>query len=343
VDRVETGARVALAVDQVSFGCVAPAARSDVAALESAGARSLWVGGHIASRNPSPEALSWLARLCEQVDDRTLVGTAVLLLPLYPPAIVAKMIADLDNVTGGRIALGVGVGGEYPGEFEAAQVPLAERGKRMDEAIALLRRFWTGEEISWDGPLFAMNSVRIHPAPAQPGGPPIVVAGRQPVAMRRAARLADGWMPYLFSARRYAESVATVRAEAEAIGRSLDGFGWLAYLPVSMDDDANLARRRAAEFLGGTYKQDFDAMLDRVAVTGTPDDVARKLQEFVDAGARHLILLPAVRENGTRMLTRILTEIAPAVGQGTAGQASKPSRQGPAMWPPSTTSDDPVQ
>ncbi|HEX4432040.1 MAG TPA: LLM class flavin-dependent oxidoreductase [Frankiaceae bacterium] len=313
MNRVEVGARAVLAADQLSFGCVAPATQADVATLQDAGARSLWVGGHVASRNPSPEALSWLARLCEQVDDTTLIGTAVLLLPLYPPAIVAKMIADLDNVTGGRLALGVGVGGEYPGEFEAAQVPLEGRGKRMDEAIALMRRLWTGEEISWDGPLFAMNQVRIHPAPAQPGGPPIIVAGRQGVAMRRAARLADGWMPYLFSARRYAESVAAVRAEAAACGRSLDGFAWLAYLPVSVDDDAALARQRAADFLGGTYKQDFDAMLDRVAVTGTPEEVVRKLQEFVDAGARHLILLPAVRENGTAMLTRILTEIAPQV------------------------------
>jgi alkanesulfonate monooxygenase SsuD/methylene tetrahydromethanopterin reductase-like flavin-dependent oxidoreductase (luciferase family) len=324
VHRVETGARAALAANQLSFGCVAPATRSNVAALQDAGARSLWVGGHVASRNPSPEALSWLARLCEQVDDETLIGTAVLLLPLYPPAIVAKMIADLDNVTGGRIALGVGVGGEYPAEFEASQVPLAGRGRRLDEAIALLRRLWTGEEISWDGPLFAMNQVRIHPAPAQQGGPPIVVAGRQRVAMRRAARLADGWMPYLFSARRYAESVATVREEAQACGRSLDGFAWLAYLPVSVDDDGALARQRAADFLGGTYRQDFDAMLDRVAVTGTPDGVVRKLQEFVDAGARHLILLPAVRENGMQMLTRVLTEIAPQVSLGSAPTPAKP-------------------
>jgi alkanesulfonate monooxygenase SsuD/methylene tetrahydromethanopterin reductase-like flavin-dependent oxidoreductase (luciferase family) len=302
-----------LAAGAVSFGCVAPAARAEVEQLQAAGARSLWVGGHIASRNPSPEALSWLARLCEQADSTTLIGTAVLLLPLYPPAIVAKTIADLDNVTRGRIALGVGVGGEYPAEFAATQVPLAGRGQRMEEAISLMRRLWTGEQISWDGPLFPMDDVRIHPAPAQEGGPPILVAGRKPVAMRRAARLADGWMPYLFSAHRYAESVAAVQAEATAIGRSLDGFAWLAYIPVSVDDDRAVARERAAGFLGGTYKQDFDAMLDRVAVTGTPDEVAGKLQEFVDAGARHLILLPTMREGGTQMLTRILTEIAPRV------------------------------
>lgn len=281
--------------------------------MQDAGATSLWVGGHVASPNPSPEALSWLARLTEQVNDEVLIGTAVLLLPLYQPAIVAKTVADLDNVCGGRIALGVGVGGEYPGEFEACQVPLAGRGKRMDEAIGLMRELWSAEPITWKGPLFAMKSVRIHPAPVQPGGPPIIVAGRQAVAMRRAARIGDGWMPYLFSPRRYAESVATVRAEAEANGRSLDDFAWLAYLPISVDDDGTLARRRAADFLGGTYRQDFDAMLDRVAVAGTPADVTRRLQEFIDAGARHLILLPAVRENGIPMLERILTEIAPSL------------------------------
>ncbi len=314
--RDDAHACAVLAAGRLSFGCVAAAARSDVEQLQGAGARSLWVGGHIASRNPSPEALSWLARLSEQVDTATLIGTAVLLLPLYPPAIVAKAIADLDNVTGGRVALGVGAGGEYPAEFAATQVPLAGRGARMDEAIGLLRRLWTGQEVSWDGPLFAMNGVRIHPAPAQQGGPPILVAGRRAVAMRRAARLGDGWMPYLFSARRYAESVATIRAEAQACGRSLDGFAWLAYVPISVDDDRAVARARAAAFLGGTYRQDFDAMIDRVAVTGTPDEVAGKLQEFVDAGARHLILLPAVRQNGTAMLTRILAEIAPRVTAG---------------------------
>ncbi len=302
-----------LGAGRLTFGCVAPAPRSHVQQLQAAGARSLWVGGHIASPNPTPEALSWLARLSEQVDAATLIGTAVLLLPLYPPAIVAKTIADLDNRTDGRIALGVGVGGEYPAEFEATQVPLAGRGRRMDEAIALMRRFWSGEEVSWDGPLFALNGVRIHPAPVQHGGPPVIVAGRRPVAMRRAARIGDGWMPYLFSARRYAESVGVIRAEAEACGRSLDGFSWLAYLPISVDDDPAAARERAAAFLGGTYRQDFDAMLDRVAVTGTPDEVTGKLQEYVDAGARHLILLPAVRENGLAMLTRILTDIAPRV------------------------------
>jgi alkanesulfonate monooxygenase SsuD/methylene tetrahydromethanopterin reductase-like flavin-dependent oxidoreductase (luciferase family) len=283
-----------------------------VGRLEGAGIASLWTGGHVASPNPSPEALGWLARLSEQAET-AVIGTAVLLLPLYPPAIVAKTIADLDNASGGRIALGVGVGGEYPGEFDAVQVPLAERGSRTDEAIGLLRRWWTGEPITADGPHFPVTDVRIHPKPVQHGGPPILVAGRKPVAMRRAARLGDGWMPYLYSPERYRRSVETITVEASLAGRSLEGFGWLAYLPISVDADGNLARQRAAEFLGGTYRQDFAAYIDRVAVAGTPAEVLARLQAFVDAGARHLILLPAVREHGTDMLMRVLSEIAPLV------------------------------
>src|SRR5689334_11528585 len=170
---------------------------------------SLWVGGHVASRNPSPEAMVQLARLAA-LTERVTVGTAILLLPLYPPALVAKQVADLDRVTGGRVVLGIGVGGEYPAEFRACGVPIAERGRRTDEAIPLLRRLWTAEEVSHPGPFHPMEDVRIQPAPVQPGGPPIVVAGRQPVAMRRAATLGDGWMPYLYSARRFGESVRTV-------------------------------------------------------------------------------------------------------------------------------------
>jgi alkanesulfonate monooxygenase SsuD/methylene tetrahydromethanopterin reductase-like flavin-dependent oxidoreductase (luciferase family) len=134
------------------------------------------------------------------VTERVIVGSSVLLLPLYPPALVAKQIADLDRATHGRIVLGVGVGvgGEYPQEFRALQIPVEERGRRANEMIPLLRRLWSGAEISHDGIYYALKDVTVHPAPVQPGGPPIVVAGRKVPAMRRAATLGDGWLPYMF-------------------------------------------------------------------------------------------------------------------------------------------------
>jgi alkanesulfonate monooxygenase SsuD/methylene tetrahydromethanopterin reductase-like flavin-dependent oxidoreductase (luciferase family) len=158
-----------------------------------------------------------------------------------------------------------------------------------------------------------MADVRIHPSPQQKNGPPIVVAGRKETAMLRAALLGDGWMPYLYSARRYADSVAYIRAQAEAQGRSLDGFGWLGYLPTCVDEDGDAARERAAQFLGGTYRQDFAAFIDRVVVAGTPVEVRDKLQAFVDAGARHLVVMPAVREGGHEMMLQLLNEITPTL------------------------------
>src|SRR5450631_3890784 len=170
----------------LAIGVVGGAERADAMWLEGLPIDSLWAGGHVASRNPTPEAMVQLAALAA-VTERVRVGTSILLLPLYPPAIVAKQVADLDRRTGGRVTLGNGVGGEYPQEFRACGVPVGERGRRTDEAIDLIRRLWTGEPVTHPGPFYAMEDVAILPPPRQPGGPPIVVAGRQPAAMRRAA------------------------------------------------------------------------------------------------------------------------------------------------------------
>jgi alkanesulfonate monooxygenase SsuD/methylene tetrahydromethanopterin reductase-like flavin-dependent oxidoreductase (luciferase family) len=291
------------------FGFVAPADGFEVRELEQLGVKSFWVGGHVASTNPSPEAIVWLARLIEQTST-AVVGTAALLLPLYPPAIVAKQLADLDRAADGRLAVAVGVGGEYESDFEAAEVPIAERGSRTDESIGLLREFWTGEPVTHDGRHHRFRNLRIHPAPLQDGGPPILVTGRQPVAMRRAARLGDGWMPYLYSPERYARSVATIRAEALAIERPLESFVWSLYLFVALDDDGDRARANAVSFLGGTYDDEFGFMIDRVACAGDPDQVAARLQGFIDAGVEHFVLAP-IGPDRQAVARRLVTEIRP--------------------------------
>jgi probable F420-dependent oxidoreductase len=294
-------------------GVVAGTTRDALQRLEAAGATSMWVGGHVASPNPTPEPIVWLARLIEQT---TLpVGTGVILLPLYQPAVVAKQLADLDRASGGRLTVGVGVGGEYDSDFRAAGVPARERGSRTDEAIALLRRFWSGEPVDHQGRHYAYEDVRIHPAPRQPGGPPILIAGRKPPAMRRAAHLGDGWMPYLYSPRAYERSVVEIRRAAEALGRALDGFRWIAYVPVAVDDDRETARRAAAAFLGGVYRQDFDPIVDRVTASGAPDDVVQRLQELLDAGAEELIILPC-GDDATAVAERVLTEVVPQLRSG---------------------------
>jgi alkanesulfonate monooxygenase SsuD/methylene tetrahydromethanopterin reductase-like flavin-dependent oxidoreductase (luciferase family) len=295
----------------ISFGFVAPAEAEKVQDLERAGVASLWVGGHVASINPSPEPMVWLARVIEQTS-RATVGTATLLLPLYPPALIAKQVADLDRASGGRVALGIGIGGEYPSDFAAMSVPIEERGSRADEAVGLLRRFWTAEPVQHLGRHYSFDDIRIHPPPHQVGGPPIYVCGRREAAMRRAARLGDGWMPYLYSARRYAESVEKIAAYAMEIDRSLDDFSWLAYVMVAVDHEADAARRGAASFLRQTYRQDVESMIDRITVAGSPDDVAERIAAFVTAGARHLVFCP-IHGDVVDTAGRLLEEVLPGL------------------------------
>ena len=294
----------------IAVGLMAGGDLRRAAALEALPVDSLWVGGHVASRNPSPEAMAALAQLCA-VTERVTIGTAVLLLPLYSPAIVAKQIADLDHETGGRITLGVGVGGEYPQEFRACGVPVEERGPRTDEAIPLIRQLWSGEPTTHDGRFYPMRDVRIQPAPLQADGPPIIVAGRKGPALRRVALLGDGWIPYLCSPRLYAESAERIRAMAVDAGRDLTRFGWHVFVFVSIDADGRRAREAAARFLGGTYDQDFGAMVDNVTASGTVDEVVDRLCAFVDAGARHLVLCPA--GDRSAVIDRLAREVIPRV------------------------------
>jgi probable F420-dependent oxidoreductase len=304
---------MAAAPGAIQVGLLAPGSRRSVAELESLAIDSLWVGGHVASRNPGPEAMVALAQLSAR-SERVRVGTSILLLPLYPPAIVAKQTADLDRATNGRLTLGVGVGGEYPEEFRACRIPIEERGRRTDEMIPLIRRLWTAEEVTHDGPRYAMEKVRIHPPPVQPGGPPIVVAGRSEAAMRRAATLGDGWFPYLYSPSRYAASVETVRAVAAERGRDLTGFEWLVWVFVNIQEDGDIAREQAARSMGGTYDQDFGAMVDRVAAAGTAAEVLATLEAFHDAGARHFVFCPATADaDPGPVIDQLVGEIVPAL------------------------------
>jgi len=300
-----------LSDDKVTWGFVAgPLSHS--LRLEEMGADSLWTGGHIASRNPSPEAMMSLAQLVENTTE-AVIGSAILLLPLYPPALVAKQIADLDRRSRGRIALGVGIGGEYPQEFRATGVPISERGARLDEAIPLLRTLWSAEEIDHRGRFYPMDKVKIHPAPTQGARLPIIVAGRHEPAMRRAARMGDGWMPYMYSPQRFRQSAETIRSEGRETGRDLTRFSWALFTPVNIRLDGDAARKEAASFLGRTYDQSFEEMISHIGAVGTPAEVAKRLTEYVEAGVRHFVFLPCTRNEMDDQARVILEEIRPQV------------------------------
>jgi probable F420-dependent oxidoreductase len=292
--------------------------RNWLAAAERLPIESIWQGGHVLPRQPTGEAITRLSLLTAWTE-RVRVGTAILVLPLYHPVVVAKQLADLDAWSRGRVSVGVGVGGEFGEEFEAVGVPVEERGARTDEAMQVLRALWTGGPVSHHGAFYDFEDVRLirvapPGTPAEGAGPralPLIVSGRKEPAMRRAARLGDGWMPYLVSANAYARSVQTIEDAARASQRNLDDFEWMVYLYCSVRRDGDRARHDVASFLGGAYGDKPNAMLDRIAPAGTPDEVAARVQEYVDAGARHVIVSPAAHEDTLEVVRLAAEEVLP--------------------------------
>ena len=186
---------------------------------------SLWVGDHISFAVPILDPLLQLAQAAV-VSRRLTLGTSVYLLPLRHATPVAKQVATLDHLTEGRLIFGVGVGGEFPKEYEACGVPRNERGARLTEGIGLLRKFWSGEKVSHTGRFYGnFTDVPMRPPPRQSGGPPIWCAGRSPGALRRTGRMADGYLSYVVTPEMYRDALATIETAAHEAGRSLTSFG----------------------------------------------------------------------------------------------------------------------
>jgi probable F420-dependent oxidoreductase len=283
---------------------------------EELGYDAIWVSEHIVFHVPTFDAITTMAALAARTS-RLRIGSAILLLPLRPPAAVAKAVSTLDIISGGRVTLGVGVGGEYAQEFEVCGVPRHERGGRTDEAIEVLRRLWTQDSASYEGKYFRFSNVSMRPKPVQSGGPPIIVGGRSDAAMRRAARLGDGYMPYLLTPRQYAEALTTIHAYAAEAGRLLDGFQAALYQFVYVADSYDEAFQQANRRLSINYNQPFDKLVERYCAIGPPEACIARLQAYLDAGARNLILVPTTSgaadflQQAQRLAQEVLPHVRP--------------------------------
>lgn len=240
-------------------------------------------GEHVAFNVPIANSFISLAVAAGATTSIRLMNT-IALLPLYPPALLAKLGASLDVASGGRFSLGVGIGGEIPREFEACGVPRHERGARANEALEVITRLWTEDSVDFHGRFSSFSEVTIEPKPVSRPHPPIWVSGRKEAAMRRAARYGSGWLPYMYTPEMLAGSLDTIGAAAD---RPVEGglFIW-----GCVDEDGEAARDMAVKGLSRTYAQDFSRLVDRYAFHGTPDKVAGQLNAFVDAGARTIVI-----------------------------------------------------
>jgi probable F420-dependent oxidoreductase len=258
--------------------------------VDRGGYDSLWVGDHISFAVPILDPLLQLAQAAV-VSRRLTLGTSVYLLPLRHPAPVAKQVATLDHLTEGRLIFGVGVGGEFPKEYEVCGVPRNERGARLTEGIGLLRRFWSGEKVSHDGRFYGnFTDVPMRPPARQSGGPPIWCAGRSEGALRRTGRLADGWLSYVVTPEMYRAALEKIDAAAREVGRNVPRFGTGHLLFTRIDDSYEKALDAATETLSVRYAMDFRKAAQRYCALGRADQVVERIREFHAAGVRHVIL-----------------------------------------------------
>lgn len=246
--------------------------------------------------------------------ERVRLLSALTILPLYPAALAAKLIATLDQVSNGRFDFGVGIGGEYPPEFAAAGVPVRERGARTDEALDLITRLLTGEQVDFAGRWTTVEALALNPPALQQPRPPVWIGGRRDGAFRRAGRFADIWMPYMYTPQRLADSLESVRAYAVEFDRAPADIAGAIFCWGAIDRDPAVARRNAIAAVSATYNQDFEPLADRYLLIGTPQQVTRRLGEFRDAGAETVIFGgPRDAEAWQRSAELFATEVLPAL------------------------------
>jgi probable F420-dependent oxidoreductase len=264
---------------------------------EELGYDSIWAGEHLSFHNPILD-LGVALTAFAAVTERIAIGAGIVLLPLRHPSLVAKQAASLDYLSGGRLLLGVGVGGEGEKDFEAAGVDVRERGARADDGIRALRALFGPSPASYAGRFYGFQGIEIAPRSPQPGGPPILVGGRSDAARRRAGTLGDGWLPYLVSPRRFAAGVAEVEDHARAAGRHPGKLRHVVVAFARVEDDGDRAREAAREHLSQRYRMTFKPHhVEHLCVAGTPEECAERVRAYRDAGVKHLSLNPAADDD----------------------------------------------
>jgi probable F420-dependent oxidoreductase len=223
--------------------------------------------GHVRERiggRPYYEPLTLLAYVAARTS-RVRLGTSVLVLPYHNPIRLAKAAATLDVLSGGRLILGVGVGA-IEQEMEAMGTPFKERGRFSDEAIAAMRALWTEAEPRFDGAWSRFAGMPFSPKPVQTPSIPVVIGGVSGAAIRRAARLGDGWQPLGLAPEALRAGIATLREEARSHGRDPSA------IPVSLA--LNLGTGRGGRATLGTE----------------PAEIARNARAYAGVGLDALLV-----------------------------------------------------
>lgn len=273
---------------------------------EELGYDSIWTADHLFNAGyirtrledrPYYHPLATLSFLAARTS-RIVLGTSVLVLPYHDPIDVAKYAATLDQLSGGRLVLGVGAGG-MPEEFQALGIPLRRRGRMTNEAIALMKELWTADYPSFESGRWTFSDVRFSPKPLQKPHVPLWIGGASDAAMTRAATAGNGWHPIGMAHEEFARARGHIREQATALGRDPDDIVMAPRLSVELTP-AEAGERRGAR------------------LPGAPEEMVISLRAYEAAGADHVVL--ALDSGDIDLLEttmrRIAQEVLPGLREG---------------------------
>jgi probable F420-dependent oxidoreductase len=303
--------RFAISIPQFySDGEFDPAAfRAYFARAEELGFHSAWAQEQVLGPAPQlgPIETMTYAAACTK---RLRLGCAVFVSTLHSPVHLAKSLSTLDQLSGGRIEIGVGTGGKGR-QFAAFGVDPGRYVARFTESLALMKALWTDARITFDGKFWQLQDAAMEPKPFQKPFPPIWFGGSGPAALRHAVRLGTGFFGAGSSpTANFAEQVQIVREALAESGRPAQDFPIAKRIYIAVDEDAGRARRRINTALERLYGRR-SAGIEAAAVAGTPADCVRELHKVAAAGADLILFTPMFdqAEHAERLAAEVISQL----------------------------------
>ena len=263
--------------------------RRYAARAEALGYASLWTQERMTGDPPILDPITFLSYVAGHTT-RVRLGVSVLVVPRHNPLHLAKQLASLDQMSGGRLIVGVGLGGSAD-DLPMYGMSPGRHVRRFIEHIEIMKALWTGSPVSYTGDFYELDDVTIAPSPAQKPHPPLWFGATAEPAIRRALRLGDGWTGAGNSSRDlFTENLKRVTGWLAEEGRDPASFPISKRVYLAIDDDEERARRRLEEWFAYFYGN--AELPGRVAIWGAPGRVQEQLAAWAEAGVSEFILNP---------------------------------------------------
>jgi probable F420-dependent oxidoreductase len=307
--------RFAISIPQlVADGTFDPAAfRRYLARAESLGFESAWTGEQVLGSAPHLDPMDVLT-YAAGCTERLRLGCAVFVTPLHSPVHLAKSVSTLDQLSRGRLEVGVGTGGRVR-MFSAFGVDPGSLVARFNEGLQIMKALWSEPRVTLKGRFWHLQDAPMEPKPFQKPWPPLWFGGSHPAALRRAVQHGDGFFAAgSQTTAQFADQVKVLRGALAGSGRSAADFRIAKRVYVAVDDDIARGRHRIAAALDQFYGYFGLRGMDRVAVYGPPAACANGLSEVAEAGAELILLNPLFDE--AEQMERLAAEVVPRLLSG---------------------------